>query len=232
MIPTEPGQYTTNCTVCLKTCCDDCSIKDDQLKIDCMVMEDGVCTKCENKCKWDLHKNQQHVYTVFPGKETKTSIDVMERYDQATAKKMVAEETLNNLAKQFTGIQLTLLQHGEQVRRSLRILQDKALKMNPLSTIDYIDVLMQSELSEARPGWQQRIKQLEDVKKQAQQLHKMAGREHDYFKDYQRKYEEEVKDNKMGVWSTVIKYLTFDLMLTSHDIEEILSNLEVIENTP
>ncbi len=227
-IPTEPGQYTTNCTVCKKTCCEYCSIKDDQLKIDCMVMEDGTCTKCENKCKWDLHKNQQHVYKVFPGKEMRTAIDVREHLDQATAKKTVAEETLQNLGKQFMTIQLQLLQHGEQVRRSLSLLEDKALKMNPLSTIDYIDVLMQSELSEARPGWQQRIKQLEDVKKQAQQLHKMADREHDYFQDYQRKYEEEVKENKIGMWSTALKYLTFELVLAPHDIEEILFNLQEV----
>ncbi len=230
-IPTEPGQYTTNCTMCKKTCCDDCSIMDDQLKKDCMVMEDGACTKCETKCKWNLHKNQPYVYTVFSGKRTRTDLDVMERYDQATAKKMVAEETLNNLAKQFTKIQLILLQHGEQVRRSLRMLEDKALKMNPLSTIDYIDILLQSELSEARPGWPQRIKQLEDAKKQAQQLHKMAAREHDYFRDYQRKYEEEVKENKIGVWSTVTKYLRFDLMLTPHDIGQMLTNLEETEDT-
>jgi len=47
----------------------------------------------------------------------------------------------------------------------LERLQDIALKPNPLSTPDYIDLMIEFEKQEAKPGFQDRIQSLMEVRK-------------------------------------------------------------------
>ena len=55
-----------------------------------------------------------------------------------------------------------------QVRDSSKRLGEIALKPNPLTEVEYIDLLIESEKQEAKPGYQARIKYYQDVRKRAQ----------------------------------------------------------------
>ncbi len=55
-----------------------------------------------------------------------------------------------------------------QVQRSLKRLDEIALKPNPLSEVEYIDLLIQSEQQEKKVGWNQRVQYLHHARKQAQ----------------------------------------------------------------
>lgn len=104
-------------------------------------------------------------------------------------------------------MQLKVLGMTESVRKSLQRLQEIALKPNPLSTVEYIDILIDSEISNAQPGWQERVNQLRTVRKEAEYMQQIANRGFDPFKEYKAKMRREKEANKKGVWSKVEDYL-------------------------
>ena len=54
-----------------------------------------------------------------------------------------------------------------QVQTSLQRLDEIALKPNPLTEVEYIDLLIDSEKQEARIGWRDRVQYYEAAKEQA-----------------------------------------------------------------
>ncbi|KAM4687836.1 uncharacterized protein O3C94_006293 [Discoglossus pictus] len=66
---------------------------------------------------------------------------------------------------------------------SHRRLEEIALKPNPMSTPDYIDLLIHTEKRELKPGYQERIDALEKAKSQACVLHECQGERINLAKD-------------------------------------------------
>ena len=54
-------------------------------------------------------------------------------------------------------------------------LQEIALKPNPLSTTDYIDLMIQEEEFMAGPGWKETVKELEEIKSHAEIVQKLTA---------------------------------------------------------
>lgn len=53
-----------------------------------------------------------------------------------------------------------------------------------MSTVEYVDVLIESEKSEARKGWQARVNQLMKVRREAEQMQTIANDGFDPFGQY------------------------------------------------
>ena len=53
----------------------------------------------------------------------------------------------------------------EDIKKCVDRLKQIGLNSNPFSSSDYIDLLIESEKNQAKPGWQGRIKGLQDLKK-------------------------------------------------------------------
>ena len=62
----------------------------------------------------------------------------------------------------------------DSVRKSLKRLTEIALKPNPLTEIEYLDLLIQCEESEAKPGYQHRVAQYRKIRQDAEILQKTA----------------------------------------------------------
>ena len=226
--PIDPGTYTTNCLTCKHTCHYPCMIKDDGNKARCAAMESGYssflkllgntaaapgaegsskrgyCTVCPQRCHWQMHKNLPHKYNVKREVVTKTAADLKARYEDAQGKKLSAEQLITQIAEEFEAIQLRVIGQTDDIRASLQRLQEIALKPNPLSTVEYIDILISSEENEAHPGWQERVEQYRAVRKQVEYMKKLAEEGHDPFKKYKEKIAEEKKSGKGGVWSKIV----------------------------
>ena len=67
-------------------------------------------------------------------------------------------------------VRTKVLQMVQTIKQSLHRLDEIALKPNPLTEVEYIELLIQSEKDQCKPGWQQRIKCYEEVKQQAMLL--------------------------------------------------------------
>ncbi|XP_058628196.1 uncharacterized protein LOC131538367 isoform X1 [Onychostoma macrolepis] len=173
-IENKTGYFLTNCQKCHFTCHDKCTIPNDKDKHGCVAMKDGKCTVCAGKCAWNVHFNQQYKWTYVTEKRQGTYQDLKKRFEAAHGQVMSKEkifEELENELRVFQGIVAGLI---EKSQKSLERLQDIALKPNPLSTPDYIDLMIESEKHEAKPGFQDRIQSLMEVREKAEIIIKVS----------------------------------------------------------
>lgn len=173
-IKTKPGTYLTNCQICNFTCHDNCTIADDKDKNQCCAMKDGKCWVCPGKCVWNVHFNQ--AYKWIYEKETRkgTYEKLKKRFEKAHGEVMSKEEIFEKLEQEFEEVQNKVFQLIDSSQKSLERLQEIALKPNPLSTPDYIDLMIEAEKQEAKPGFQDRIQTLMDVRKKAEYISKVS----------------------------------------------------------
>ncbi|KAK8720265.1 hypothetical protein OTU49_013464 [Cherax quadricarinatus] len=225
------GQYITNCQKCNRTCHEICGIADDNEKHGCWAITNDYCRICPKKCHWAVHKNCRFKFVLEMVQKTKTAEDLRARYEKAAEGKLSAENLISKIQDEFKAVRLKTLGMTESVRKSLERLQEIALKPNPLSTVEYIDILIESEQSEAHPGWKSRVNQLKDVRKEAEYIQKIADdgydpfedyikkideEGYDPFEDYIKKIDEETKSNPEGPWAaagqyfSIIKSMVFD----------------------
>ena len=65
------------------------------------------------------------------------------------------------------GVHTGVMSMINQAQQSLHRLDEIALKPNPLSQVQYLELLIESEKNEAKPGWKQRIQYFEEAKRHA-----------------------------------------------------------------
>ena len=193
-LPIPNAETNTTCLQCNHTCHKQCVFDDDSDKYRCSAMNKGTnpvtCRICPGHCTWDVHKNTRYHYVTKQVLKTKTSADLKARYQEAQGRKLSTQQIVNAIWDEFDGIQGHIIYAIYEIRESLTILDQIALKDNPLSTVEYIDILIQSEEQEAKPGWQIRVKHLVGLRKRAEHLNEIARGEYDPFRDYRDRIEE------------------------------------------
>ncbi|MPC26645.1 Neoverrucotoxin subunit beta [Portunus trituberculatus] len=205
-IPIPTGQYVTNCLNCNRTCHEYCKIPENHLKKGCWVMTGGYCRICPNKCIWSVHKNFPYKYELEIRKVKKTVDELRQRYQEASKKKLSTENLIEEVNEEFNALKVKVLGMTHSVRMSLQRLQEIALRPNPMTTVQYLDVLMENEKSQALPGWQARLEQLRTVKKEAEYMEMIAKKGFDPFKQYSEKLELKMIHSKNNVWAKVFDY--------------------------
>ncbi|CAH1781041.1 unnamed protein product [Owenia fusiformis] len=187
------SQYTTNCINCNRTCHERCAIKDDSGKMGCWAMTGGNCRICPNKCHWTAHKNMPFVMTTVRREVTKQAKDLLERYEQGVDGKTTKERLIDNLKKDFDNHQTTVWMLTEKVRQTIEYLNEIALKPNPMSTLDYIDTLIDSESAEQRPGYHERVKQLKQLRVKTEMFINMVKKGEDPFEKFRENFEAQLE---------------------------------------
>ena len=170
----EGNLYTTTCSQCNYTCHLHCTISDDSKKHKCKSMtwftskKNTTCTVCPGKCSWTVHKNTPYRYEFCKEEETKTRKQLLKEFN--VPESSYEEETrclIASMNKKVTEADDIIEQMLQQARYSLNRLQEIALKPNPLTQAEYIDLLIESEKRECKSGWEDRVKYLEDAKQKA-----------------------------------------------------------------
>ncbi|XP_078251053.1 uncharacterized protein LOC144590064 [Rhinoraja longicauda] len=158
------GNYITNCQKCFFTCHYPCYIPNDDGKRKCSAMDDeGNCKVCPNKCIWNVHFNQKYKFEYERKTEKRTYSELKEKYEKAYGAKMTQQNIMESLEQEFDEVENTVLVLIEQLSGSIRRLEEIALRPNPISTPAYIDLMIQSEKEEAKPGFMERIQTLMEV---------------------------------------------------------------------
>ena len=169
------GIYTTNCLTCNYTCHPSCAFSDDQDKIRCCAMDNGYCTVCPKNCKWDEHRNTPYRYEWYTDVESRTSEDLQRRYNIATSGKSKVESLMASLDADLKKMRQVVLQMVHQTKQCLRRLGEIALKPNPLSEVQYIDTLIQSEEEQGKTGFIERVKALKELRREAELISGMTA---------------------------------------------------------
>ncbi|XP_063819140.1 uncharacterized protein LOC135057172 [Pseudophryne corroboree] len=171
------GSFITNCQQCHFTCHYPCGIPNDSQKDGCAAMHNGYCTQCPAKCIWNVHFNQKYKFKYENKKEKRTYAELKNNYEAASGKMMTVEKLFKELKMEYDIVKEAVFGLIDQSSQSLKRLREIALRPNPLSTTEYIDLMIQSEEQEAKSGYQERIKSLHEVREQAGLLEKIQKKE-------------------------------------------------------
>ncbi|XP_070775643.1 uncharacterized protein [Enoplosus armatus] len=172
------GNYITNCQQCSNTCHYPCAISNDKEKDGCCAMgSDGYCVECKNKnnkkCHWSVHYNQAYRWEYKLVTVKQTAKDLKDKYFTAKEAKIPVEALVGKLRADYDLVQVDVVKLIKKSGECLNKLKEIALKPNPLSTPEYIDMLIEGEKSEAKSGWKERVQSLITMREQAECLAKV-----------------------------------------------------------
>jgi hypothetical protein len=166
LIPLEKGLHTMNCLRCNVTCHDNCAYANDEDKAHCVAMNsDGYCEVCEDHCYWDKHKSTPFIIKWEEVEEECTNDEMMKKYKSAEAEVMSHEAVVNKMKKELDEAENDMLNLMKKIADCSNHLSQMALRANPLSVAKHIDIIIENEKWERKPGFQDRINNLENLKK-------------------------------------------------------------------
>ena len=158
----EAGKHVTNCLTCNMTCHYPCIFANDEDKKRCAAMEPtGYCKVCPGHCHWDIHHNNHFRFEVHYVKEKRTEDDLKKKYYAAMCGKSVHESMMEKIIVELKAIHMQVVQTIEKAQKCLQKLDEIALRPNPISESDYLELLIEAEKREAKPGWMERVLALE-----------------------------------------------------------------------
>ncbi|PAA84769.1 hypothetical protein BOX15_Mlig027469g1, partial [Macrostomum lignano] len=161
------GTYITNCLTCNRTCHYPCKIPEDKDKSKCAAMTDGKCHVCPGACDWTMHRNMPYRIEIQSQVVTKTSQELKARYQDASGKMITAKQLVQQVYEDYLAKKSTLVGLIVECKECIDKLKEIALKPDPLSEVDYIDKLIESERMNRRPGYAKRMQQLQDIRELA-----------------------------------------------------------------
>ena len=169
------GIYTTTCLRCNFTCHPNCAFSNDDDKYQCSAMDKSShhCAVCTGRCKWDEHKNLPYLIEYDTVKEIRTSENLKKKYENAKKGKSKVEGMIERLDGILQDVHSKVMAMICRAQQCLRRLDEIALKPNPLTQVEYLELLIESEKQEAKPGWRQRVQYLEEAKRHAEVLSKV-----------------------------------------------------------
>ena len=122
------------------------------------------CHKCPSECEWDAHKCEEKYYVIKTRKITKTLGELQESYKDAEGKKMTAEQIIKECQERIDQVGDETVKLVEKAKGCIEKLDKIALKPDPLSTNDYIDLMIEAEKAEAGEKLTKRIQLLMQLK--------------------------------------------------------------------
>ncbi|XP_054452366.1 uncharacterized protein LOC129089054 [Anoplopoma fimbria] len=207
---TKKGEYITNCQKCSITCHYPCAIANDDGKRGCASMDQsGMCTVCPGKCTWSLHSNQKYRWEYVQVKEKQTLQELKDKYKKATKEKMTVQELIERQEEEIVHLQDMMVSLMDQSAHSITRLQEIALRPNPLTTPEYIDMLIEGEKSEAKEGYQARVQSLMAMKDKAKIISKVAKRDKLTKTEEELCEEQQERKEKKGLFKKVTNFFGY-----------------------
>jgi GTPase Era involved in 16S rRNA processing len=174
-VPLQHGVHTTTCLKCNYTCHDNCAYANDDEKSECCVMKNEFCKVCPEKCHWKSHSNLPHRFEYFSKQVTATNYELKEKCEVAASGKIDVEATIERYESRLRDLEADVRSLIEDARVSVKRLDEIALRPNPLDELNYLDLLIQSEEEQQKPGFRDRVSQYRKFRKNAETLKKVAS---------------------------------------------------------
>ncbi|CAG0885309.1 unnamed protein product [Darwinula stevensoni] len=126
---------------------------------------------------------------------------VRQTKEEASGERLNAKGVLNELIKDFNVERTNVLNLTMEAHQCLQKLDKIALKPDPLRITEYVDFLIESEKREAKPGFEQRITYLLDVKER-EKLAKKLKDDYDPFEECMKEFRDRGMDMSDFDWTT------------------------------
>ncbi|CAL8366398.1 unnamed protein product [Boreogadus saida] len=148
------------------------SIENIQMKV---INFRGNCKECKGKCGGTEHELEAFYWGSETVKEKRTYEDLKKKYDKASEKAMSVEDIIKQMMLEYDRLEDDVVKLMERAAQCLNTLKEIALRPDPISTPEYIDMLIEGEKSEAKPGFIDRINKLMELKKKATTMGEVAS---------------------------------------------------------
>ncbi|KAH3772289.1 uncharacterized protein LOC127846398 [Dreissena polymorpha] len=164
------GQHVTNCTHCNFTCHETCKIPNDADKRKCWAMDkvSGNCKICPNNCFWDQHVNTPYIFEYVVVDQQQTYAEMKLKYEEASGRLLNQEQLIAEIKADLNTVVETVDEMMEAFNESKARLSEIALRPNPLTMTEHIDLLIENEKMAKKTGWLERIKTLQMFRKRAE----------------------------------------------------------------
>ncbi|XP_045028192.1 uncharacterized protein LOC123471222 isoform X2 [Daphnia magna] len=126
-----------------------------------------ACKVCPGKCATEDHSNEPTRWMYVQEDETRTLYDIRKKYDDAMEKTLSAEELKNALQGEAEQLRFEIFKAMDEITRCSNLLKKIALRGDPLTTPEYINLMIENEKKEKKPGHWERIKSFKDLLKKA-----------------------------------------------------------------
>ena len=183
-IKKNPNYYATTCLICTKTCHPTCIYADDDDKKYCGAMDrNGYCEYCPKKCHWKEHKNRDYILEDYLEDEEITLEDLKKRYCNSKNELSVKEQIFNGIKEELINLNVECITTQSLITQSINRLRQIALNKSVFeSAEEHIQLMIEIEKSEHKPGWEKRIEGLEIMRKEKKMLRELYEGSNDEIK--------------------------------------------------
>ena len=188
--PVYDGRLITTCLICCRTCHDKCCLPDEQ-KYNCAAMKrdknniyNSRCAVCKNKCLWNQHKNLPFIYKEVYVEETVTLDELKKLYYDSKNELDTKTQLILGAKKDLIDLNMHCLDIQDLITNGINRLKEIALNKSVFATSEeYIDLLIQTEMSENKPGYEIRIEGLKLLKNQKKALREIYEKKNNQLID-------------------------------------------------
>jgi hypothetical protein len=114
-----------------------------------------------------MHSNQSYRWEYVKEKQVTSSGTIKQKYESERKKKLTAKELVEILEKDVEENNKIVLERVEMVTQCIKRLDEIALRPNPFSTPEYIDLIITTEQREKSVGFKERIESLKKLRQMA-----------------------------------------------------------------
>ena len=189
------GIYTTHCLVCNYTCHNDCIYANDKDKKNCSAMNlNGYCNNCLKHCSWSQHSNVPFILKPRTRTVTATRQKLLEKFSKESGKNIDdVQQMISEISGEIKRKEANILANMEAVKECNDFLQKKALRHNPMTTVQYINLMIAGEKKKPSPDTERRIETLEKCKERLQ----IDGQVQNYLAEI-KNAKKDVSDSKLS----------------------------------
>ena len=196
-VPVPPGVYMTTCMTCSTTCHKNCKIADDSSKRYCSCINNEYCINCRGRCHWTQHKNRPYYYEDYMAEEVVTLNELKQKYCQSKSDFDTKTQLLLGAKDDLIALNIECINTQDLITKSINRLQEIALNKTVFeSSEDHIELLIETEKSEHKEGWQTRIEGLQLLKQQKKMLREIYNGENQKMNDIKTFIEDSLKKEK------------------------------------
>ncbi|GAT99284.1 hypothetical protein conserved [Entamoeba histolytica] len=168
MVDLKKGEVVIKCYQCNNICHDPCHCRhvfeDGEEKVACYVNQtkDGNCVVCG--CYYTHHKYSTYRIVYETVKKQQTAQDILDRYNAGKRGMANAEAMLKRLEEEYDKIQMECYDKEIEIVECVNKLSEIALNGKVTSSSEYLDMLIQTENDEKKPGYDVRVKGYKQLK--------------------------------------------------------------------
>ncbi|GAB1221139.1 hypothetical protein ENUP19_0065G0015 [Entamoeba nuttalli] len=207
----KKGEVVIQCYQCNNICHDPCHcphvFEDGEEKVTCYICQtkDGNCVVCG--CYYTHHKYSTYRYVYETVTKQGTAQDILDRYNAGKKGMASAESALKKLEEEYYKIKMECYDKEIEIVECVNKLSEIALNGKVTSSNEYLDIMIQTENDEKKPGYEARVEGYKQLK-QANEIIESVMKNSTSKKskeEIRKEFEAKKKELKEGEKSTMDK---------------------------